>query len=65
MSEDNTEFDLAGKEVGNTNFLKEIIGFLMQNKKWWMLPIIFVVLCFGLLIVLGGTGAAPFIYTLF
>jgi hypothetical protein len=36
-----------------------------ENKKWWLIPIIVVGVVFGLLLVLGSTGAAPFIYTLF
>ena len=43
----------------------EFADFLLYNKKWWLAPIILVLLLVGLLLVLGGTGAAPFIYTLF
>jgi hypothetical protein len=45
--------------------LVEFADFLMHNKKWWLTPIILVLLAVGALILLGGTGAAPFIYTLF
>ena len=45
--------------------VREFIGFLAQNKKWWLAPIIGVMLLLGLLVLLGGTGVAPFIYTLF
>jgi hypothetical protein len=45
--------------------VREFIEFLAHNKKWWLTPIIIVLLLVGLLVVLGGTGAAPFIYTLF
>ena len=43
----------------------EMLGFIINNKKWWLAPIIVVLLGLGLLVVLGGTAAAPFIYTLF
>ena len=43
----------------------EFLDFLLHNKKWWLAPIIVMVFVLGLLAVLGGTGAAPFIYTLF
>ncbi len=43
----------------------EFWDFLKHNKKWWLLPIIIVVLALGALVFLSGSGAAPFIYTLF
>ena len=43
----------------------EFLSFLVHNKKWWLAPIIVVLLLMGLLILLGSTGAAPFIYPLF
>ena len=46
-------------------FLVEMWQFLAASKKWWLAPIIVVLVAFGLLIALGGTAAAPFIYTLF
>lgn len=47
------------------NLIMEFAAFLMQNKKWWLIPIILVFLALGLLVTFGGTAAAPFIYTLF
>jgi hypothetical protein len=43
----------------------EFLAFLKENKKWWLIPVTLAVLLFGLLVLLGSTGAAPFIYTLF
>ncbi|MGB8221588.1 MAG: DUF5989 family protein [Polyangiales bacterium] len=43
----------------------ELTGFLKANKKWWLAPILIAIVLLGLLVVLGGTAAAPFIYTLF
>ncbi len=43
----------------------EFWAFLKDNKKWWLAPILASVLLLGALVLLGGTGAAPFIYTLF
>ena len=43
----------------------EFIGLLKENKAYWMAPIIIVMLLLIVFVVLGGTGAAPFIYTLF
>ncbi len=52
-------------EQQHTGIVREFIDFLRYNKKWWLIPIIVVLLVVGLLVILGGTGAAPFIYTLF
>jgi hypothetical protein len=46
-------------------FVVEFWQFLSQNKKWWLLPICVILLLFSVLMLLGGTAAAPFIYTLF
>ncbi len=46
--------------------LKEIFDFLMENKKYWMIPIIIILVLIGvLLMVTQGSVIAPFIYTLF
>jgi len=47
------------------SLVREFLVFLGENKKYWLLPIILVLLALGLLIILGGSSAAPFIYTLF
>ena len=47
------------------SFLAELFDFIIENKAWVIAPIIVVLLLAGLLIVLGSTKAAPFIYTLF
>ena len=60
-----TEFERAAAEQGKGGILREVWGFMKQNKKWWLLPLIVALLVFGLLVVLSGTGLAPFIYTLF
>ena len=52
-------------ESRRTGFLAEFVGFLRQNRKWWMLPMLVVILLLGALVLLGGTPLAPFIYTLF
>ena len=52
--------------MGHVSIVKEFWGFLKQNKKYWLMPIIFVLLALGLLIVLSANSAvAPFIYTIF
>ena len=47
-------------------FIKDLWGFLRERKKFWLLPLILILLVFGALIVLtAGSAIAPFIYTLF
>jgi len=46
--------------------LKEFWSFLMERKKWWLLPIVIVLVLLGALIIFTeGSAVAPFIYTLF
>jgi hypothetical protein len=52
-------------DAKQAGFFTEFWLFLRGNKKWWLTPIIVVVVFLGVLVILGGTGAAPFIYTLF
>ncbi|PYM62394.1 MAG: hypothetical protein DME11_20260 [Candidatus Rokuibacteriota bacterium] len=48
------------------NVAGEIFAFLWQRKLWWMMPMVFVILVVGMLLVLAqGSAIAPFIYTLF
>lgn len=51
--------------VRRIGFLAEMWAFLATNKKWWLAPIIILLLVFAALIALGGTAVAPFIYTIF
>lgn len=47
-------------------FLRDMFNFLRERKKFWLLPMIIVLLLLGVILVLGGgTAIAPFIYTLF
>lgn len=48
------------------DFLKDLWLFMKERKKFWLAPLIIILLILGVLIVLGGGSAiAPFIYTLF
>lgn len=59
-----TEFEKSGegKDVG---LFGEFIGLMKENKKYWLIPLVLILILFGMLIFLGSTAAAPFIYTLF
>ena len=54
--------EAAGPRVG---LARELWDFLKHNKKWWLIPILVALAIVALLAVLGGTGLAPFIYTVF
>ncbi len=59
------KFEDAAKHEARTGFVSEFWQFLKTSKKWWLLPIVVVLVLFGVLVLLSGTAAAPFIYTLF
>ncbi|MCE9534052.1 MAG: DUF5989 family protein [Planctomycetes bacterium] len=59
------EFERASQAGPECGIFRELWLFLRHNKKWWMLPILMVLGMFGLLMLASGSGAAPFIYTLF
>ena len=47
-------------------FITELVRFMGERKKFWLIPILLTVALFGFLIVITqGTAIAPFIYTLF
>jgi hypothetical protein len=67
MSDDRkdfTSFDEAGKDASQ-GIVSDFVGFMRDNAKWWLIPFLVVFGLLGLLLVLGATGAAPFIYALF
>ncbi len=52
--------------MGKISILKEFWDFLKVRKKWWLTPIVLVLLLLGTLIVFAqGSAVSPFIYTLF
>lgn len=55
----------AAKTPERWGIVSEFWYFLRHSKKWWLLPIVVVLVLFGLLLSLAGTAVAPFIYTLF
>lgn len=61
---DEQDFDALARS-GRVGLLAEFWDFLKDNKKWWLLPIVLTILLLGVLVLLSGSGAAPFIYTLF
>jgi len=60
-----TEFERIAENQTAGNLLAEFWHFLRQNKKWWLLPIVLVLMLLGVLTFLSATAAGPFIYTIF
>lgn len=59
-----SDFERAGQNYSGGVFT-EYWEFLRHNKKWWLLPILAILLLFGVLMIFSGGAAAPFIYTIF
>ena len=59
------ELKAAAQSEGHVLLWKDFAYFLMHNKKWWLLPIILILLALSLLVALSSTAVAPFIYTVF
>jgi Family of unknown function (DUF5989) len=59
------EFERSAEQLRSPGLFAELWSFLKHNKKWWLGPIVVILLLFGVLMLLSGTAAAPFIYTLF
>ena len=64
MDQSTSNFEAeAGK--GRSSLVGEFVHLLATNKKWWLLPILLCLGVLALLAIFAGTGAAPFIYTIF
>ena len=50
----------------NVGIVGQLLSFLWQRKLWWLIPMVAVLLIFGLLLIFASaSGVGPFIYTLF
>jgi hypothetical protein len=65
MSENKKKTFEQAQQEKQAGILKEFFLFLRYNKKYWMIPIVITLLALAVLVLLGGTAIAPFIYTLF
>lgn len=59
------DFEKIAQSSRETGMVSEFWHFIRTSKKWWLLPIIGILFLFAVLLLLSGTAAAPFIYTLF
>ena len=60
-----SEFEKAAARQESPRFVAEFLAFLRHNKKWWLLPIVLILLALSALLLLSGSALAPFVYTLF
>jgi hypothetical protein len=52
--------------TSNVGIVGQLLNFLWQRKLWWLIPMVTVLLLFGLLLIFASaSGVGPFIYTLF
>jgi hypothetical protein len=65
MSHDDRQTFERASERPSRGLVGEFVDFLRTNRKYYLIPILLILLVMGLVLVLGGTAAAPFIYTLF
>ncbi len=65
VEESQTNDFASQAEEAPPGLIAEFWDFLIHNKKWWLTPIIIVLLFLGTFLVIGGSAAAPFIYPLF
>jgi len=57
---------MSQDKISKFSIIKEFWGFLMSRKKWWLIPLVVILIMFGLLIIFAeGSALAPFIYTIF
>lgn len=64
MSSQMSEFEKL-KNESSGGIVREFWQFILENKTWWMMPIMVVFSIFGIFIALTATGALPFVYTFF
>ena len=55
-----------GGVAARMGIVGELLSFLWQRKLWWLIPMVLVIVLFGVLLIFAqGSAVAPFIYTLF
>ena len=47
------------------SFIKEILAFIIAEKKWWLAPLVFILIIVSLLVMFADSAVATFIYSLF
>lgn len=64
-AEKNAEVTRPKRVNRRVGVLRDLFSFLWQNKLWWMIPIMVVLIAFSVLIWFAQSATIPFVYTLF
>jgi hypothetical protein len=65
MSTDGSKFETIASQQRGGTLIGDFWYFLRQTRKWWLLPIVVILMLCGAFMLLSTTAVAPFIYTLF
>ena len=63
--QDGNSLERLARDESRVPLLKDFWFFLIREKRWWLTPILVILLLLGLLMWVSSTAIAPFIYTLF
>lgn len=63
--QDEREAFLSAGERERSSGLGEMVHMVRSTRKWWMLPLILVIVVLGLALLITSTGAGPLLYTIF
>jgi hypothetical protein len=59
------EFEKAAASHSGRSIVSELIYFLRESRKWWLAPVLVLFVIFAVFMLMAGSAAAPFIYTIF
>lgn len=65
MDRNGLDFEKEVAHGDRGGFVGELLRFLRESKKWWLVPILVTLLLVAILVLVAGSAAAPFVYTLF
>ena len=60
-----SKFEEAISDSGREGVLSDFWYLLKRTKKWWLVPLLLILVALGVVMLAGGSAVAPFIYTLF
>jgi hypothetical protein len=60
-----SDLERAARDESKAPLLKDFWYFLIREKRWWLTPIVIVLLLLGLLVWFSSSAIAPFVYSLF